>query len=215
MVMGLPWFADRKKWPAKSPRPQSKRFNVFSSKSRPPSSSSKKSSSHARQGSSMGKNVNFSGCGDLKNCPLPGAAELEYVFKKFDGNADGKISSSELCDVMRLLGHDPSEEELRLMMAEADSDGDGYVDFSEFVALNTNGVGSVESLEDLKDAFKIFDMDGNGFISADELHNVLRRLGESCSLAECRNMIEVVDVDGDGHVSFDEFLAMMTTPIAN
>ncbi|KAH9317809.1 hypothetical protein KI387_019578, partial [Taxus chinensis] len=148
------------------------------------------------------------------NCPLPSATEIEIVFNKFDANGDGKISPSEMCHVMRSLGHDATEEEVRVMMAEADSDGDGHLDLSEFVALNTKGVDSVARLQDLKNAFKMFDMDGNGSISANELHNVLRKLGESCSLDECRHMIGGVDADGDGQVSFDEFFAMMSKTIA-
>ncbi|XP_059070043.1 probable calcium-binding protein CML25 [Cryptomeria japonica] len=106
------------------------------------------------------------------------------------------------------------EDEVKMMIAEADSDGDGYVDLSEFAALNTRGVDSAASLRDLKDAFNMFDIDGNGSISADELHRVLRRLGETSSLDECNHMIRGVDADGDGQFSFDEFLTMMSSPIA-
>uniref|UniRef100_A0A0C9QWJ3 TSA: Wollemia nobilis Ref_Wollemi_Transcript_4143_1211 transcribed RNA sequence n=1 Tax=Wollemia nobilis TaxID=56998 RepID=A0A0C9QWJ3_9CONI len=214
--MGLPWFADRKKnAPVESPRPQSRRFSTFSSISSPTSKSGKRNLFRGCRKKSSRKTL-LSGSGGLGfapwNCSLPSAAELESVFNKFDANGDGKISSSELGDILRSLGNDTSEEELRLMMAEADSDGDGYVDLSEFVALNTNGVDSAALLRDLKDAFNMFDADSNGNISAEELHNVLRKLGESCTLAECHNMIGGIDVDGDGQVSFDEFFEMMTAP---
>ncbi|GLJ55087.1 hypothetical protein SUGI_1182310 [Cryptomeria japonica] len=146
------------------------------------------------------------------DCPLPSTAELENVFNKFDANGDGKISVSELGDVMRSLGNDPTDDELRLIMAEADLDGDGFLNLPEFMALNTEGVDSVARLRDLANAFNMFDMDGSGFISAAELHVVLGKLGESCSLDECRRMIGRVDADGDGQVSYNEFLAMMNAP---
>jgi len=148
------------------------------------------------------------------SCPLPNGEELQTVFNKFDGDGDGKISPSELGHVIRSLGKDATEDEVQMMMAEADSDGDGYVDLSEFVALNTRGVDSAASLRDLKDAFNMFDIDGNGSISADELHRVLMRLGEASSLDECHHMIRGVDADGDGQVSFDEFFTMMSSPVA-
>lgn len=200
--MCLPCLTNRRKSPPEYPRTQS----------RLPYPSSKKASFRSRNRNSSKRG--FLSGGGRRNFPLPSAAELEVVFKKFDGNGDGKISLLELRDVMRSLGHDPSEEEVGLMMTEADADGDGFVDLSEFVALNTKGVDSAAALKDLKIAFQMFDADRDGSISAQELLDVLRRLGENCSMADCRSMISGVDSDGDGLVNFDEFLAMMTNPNA-
>ncbi|KAI5678216.1 hypothetical protein M9H77_09166 [Catharanthus roseus] len=135
--------------------------------------------------------------------------ELEQVFKKFDVNGDGKISSAELGSIMSSLGHPASEEELQIMIKEVDADGDGFINLQEFVELNTKDIDSNEVLENLKDAFSVFDIDKNGSITAEELQNVLGSLGEECSLAECRKMITGVDADGDGMISFEEFKVMM------
>ncbi|XP_050230911.1 probable calcium-binding protein CML25 [Mercurialis annua] len=140
----------------------------------------------------------------------PQIDELEHVFKKFDVNGDGKISSSELGAIMSSLGHEAKEEELIKMIKEFDADGDGFIDFQEFVELNTQGVDTDEVLENLKDAFDVYDMDGNGSISAEELHKVMGSIGESCSIAECRKMISGVDSDGDGMIDFEEFKVMMS-----
>ncbi|KAE8724560.1 putative calcium-binding protein CML25 [Hibiscus syriacus] len=135
--------------------------------------------------------------------------ELEEVFKKFDANGDGKISSSELGSIMGSLGQKLSDEELHKMIKEVDADGDGFIGFEEFVELNTKGVDSNEVLENLKDAFSVYDLDGNGSISAEELHKVLQSLGDDCSIAECRKMISGVDNDGNGLIDFEEFKVMM------
>ncbi|KAF5748041.1 putative Polcalcin Jun o [Tripterygium wilfordii] len=95
------------------------------------------------------------------------------------------------------------------MIKEIDADGDGYIDFDEFVELNTKGIDNNEALENLKDAFSVYDIDGNGSITAEELHKVLSRLGDECSIAECRKMISGVDSDGDGMIDFEEFKVMM------
>ncbi|KAL3830732.1 hypothetical protein ACJIZ3_019534 [Penstemon smallii] len=136
--------------------------------------------------------------------------ELEQVFKKFDVNGDGKISSSELGSMMGSLGHSVTDEELDSMIREVDSDGDGFIDLQEFIELNTKDVDYDEALENLKDAFQVFDVDKNGSISAEELQNVLKSLGEECTLDECKKMISGVDADGNGMICFDEFKVMMT-----
>ncbi|KAI7735000.1 hypothetical protein M8C21_019798 [Ambrosia artemisiifolia] len=135
--------------------------------------------------------------------------ELEHVFKKFDVNGDGKICASELGSIMGSLGHHPTNEELQNMIKEVDADGDGFIDLEEFIELNTKDIDSSEVLENLKDAFSIFDIDKNGLITAEELLDVLKSLGEDCTITESRKMIAGADRDGDGMINFDEFKDMM------
>jgi calmodulin len=63
--------------------------------------------------------------------------------------------------------------------------------------------------EEIREAFKVFDKDGNGFISAAELRHVMTNLGEKLSDEEVDEMIREADVDGDGQVNYDEFVKMM------
>ncbi|KAE8667283.1 putative calcium-binding protein CML25 [Hibiscus syriacus] len=135
--------------------------------------------------------------------------EIEGVFKTLDANGDGKISALELGSILRSLGQRPSDEELDEMIKEFDADGDGFIDFNEFIELNTRGIDHEEVLENLKDAFSVYDIDGDGSISAEELHEVLQSLGDECSIAECRKMISGVDNDGNGMIDFEEFKVMM------
>ncbi|KAH9320910.1 hypothetical protein KI387_015549, partial [Taxus chinensis] len=134
--------------------------------------------------------------------------DLEKVFKKFDANGDGKISWIDLGSIMGALGYKASEEELQRMVREADCDGDGFIDLQEFIELNTRGVDAAGSLKDLRDAFQIFDLDGNGAISCDELHRVLRNLGEDSTMEDCELMIRGADCDGNGSIDFEEFKTM-------
>uniref|UniRef100_J3LU33 EF-hand domain-containing protein n=1 Tax=Oryza brachyantha TaxID=4533 RepID=J3LU33_ORYBR len=64
---------------------------------------------------------------------------------------------------------------------------------------------------ELRDAFGVFDRDGDGYVSAGELRAVLRRLGmeEGARHGDCARMIAAYDGDGDGRISFREFRAMM------
>ncbi|KAI3988556.1 hypothetical protein MKX01_021987 [Papaver californicum] len=63
---------------------------------------------------------------------LANMEEVEGVFKRFDANGDGKISNTELSDVLKTLGSETSPEELKEMMDEIDADGDGFIDLKEF-----------------------------------------------------------------------------------
>ncbi|EFJ28056.1 hypothetical protein SELMODRAFT_94292 [Selaginella moellendorffii] len=138
--------------------------------------------------------------------------ELEHAFRYFDANGDGKISVAELGGVLKSLGENPSEEDLRTMVREVDADGDGFVDFDEFVHLNTEILGDAlaASVEELKAAFYVFDTDKNGYISAEELYKVMFNLGEKgVTMEDCNRMIGGVDSDGDGFVNFEEFQRMM------
>lgn len=62
----------------------------------------------------------------------------------------------------------------------------------------------VDSEEEIKEAFKVFDKDGNGFISAAELRHVMTNLGEKLSDQEVEEMIREADVDGDGQINYRE-----------
>ncbi|XP_043693982.1 probable calcium-binding protein CML18 [Telopea speciosissima] len=145
---------------------------------------------------------------------LDNMEELEKVFKRFDANGDGKISSTELGNVLNALGSETSPDEIKRMMAEIDTDGDGFIDLKEFADFHRGGKNgdsnTAGGMKELKDAFNMYDRDKNGLISVTELHMVLKNLGEKCSIHDCSKMIRSVDADGDGNVNFEEFKKMMT-----
>lgn len=63
-----------------------------------------------------------------------------------------------------------------------------------------------DSEEEILEAFKVFDKDGNGFISAAELRHVMTNLGEKLTDEEVDEMIREADVDGDGQINYEEFV---------
>ncbi len=136
-------------------------------------------------------------------------AEFKEAFALFDKDGDGTITTKELGTVMRSLGQNPTEAELQDMINEVDADGNGTIDFPEFLNLMARKMQDTDSEEELKEAFKVFDKDGNGFISAAELRHVMTNLGEKLTDEEVDEMIREADVDGDGQVNYDEFVKMM------
>ena len=82
--------------------------------------------------------------------------------------------------MMRSLGQNPTEAELQDMINEVDADGNGTIDFPEFLTMMARKMRDTDSEEEIKEAFKVFDKDGNGYISAAELRHVMTNLG-GCS----------------------------------
>ncbi|XP_057783345.1 calmodulin-like protein 11 isoform X2 [Salvia miltiorrhiza] len=135
--------------------------------------------------------------------------ELQEAFRLFDKDGDGCITIEELATVIRSLDQNPSEEELHDMINEVDIDGNGTIEFAEFLNLMANKMKETDAEEELKEAFKVFDKDQNGYISASELRHVMINLGEKLTDEEVDQMIREADLDGDGQVDYDEFVKMM------
>ena len=130
----------------------------------------------------------------------------------YGNDVSGTIDVDELGTVMRSMGLQPSDEDVQDMINEADQDGNGTIDFQEFIQMmpNMDTGGQTDNAEEhLKEAFAVFDMDGDGTITADELKSIMKNLGETLSDEEVEEMVKEADIDGDGVIDYNEFCRMM------
>lgn len=81
--------------------------------------------------------------------------------------------------------------------------GNGTIDFPEFLTMMAKKMKDTDSEEEMREAFRVFDKDGNGFISSAELRHVMTSLGERLSEEEVNEMIREADIDGDGTVNYE------------
>lgn len=84
--------------------------------------------------------------------------------------------------------------------------GNGTIDFPEFLTMMARKMKDTDSEEEIREAFRVFDKDGNGFISAAELRHVMTNLGEKLTDEEVDEMIREADIDGDGQVNYEGML---------
>ncbi|ELT91434.1 hypothetical protein CAPTEDRAFT_146942 [Capitella teleta] len=128
--------------------------------------------------------------------------EFREAFSLFDKDGDGTITTKELGTVMRSLGQNPTEAELQDMINEVDEDGNGTIDFDEFLTMMERKMKETDTEEEMREAFRVFDKDGDGFISAAELRHVMANLGEKLTEQEVDEMIKEADINGDGKVDY-------------
>jgi Ca2+-binding EF-hand superfamily protein len=74
---------------------------------------------------------------------------------------------------------------------------------------------STDQIEEFREAFDMFDLDGGGDIDAKELGTVMRNLGANPSEKELLDLIAEVDVDGSGAIEFPEFCDLMCATLRN
>eukprot|EP00300_Choanocystis_sp_HF-7_P004893 c13766_g1_i1.p1 GENE.c13766_g1_i1~~c13766_g1_i1.p1 ORF type:complete len:160 (+),score=49.79 c13766_g1_i1:71-481(+) len=136
---------------------------------------------------------------------------MRSAFSCFDQDGDGKISTAELQKVMNSLSANPTQEEIDDLIHEIDADGDGEIDFSEFLNMMAKKLGDVDAEVELREAFSLFDTDHNGLISKEEFKRAMIKLGENISDEQVNTMMKTADLNGDGFIDFEEFRQMMNT----
>ena len=136
-------------------------------------------------------------------------AEFKEAFQIFDKDGDGSITTKELGTVMRSLGQNPSDEEVRQMIEEVDENKSETIDFKEFLGLMARKMKETDAEDELLEAFKVFDRDGNGKISAHELRCVMLSSGEDLTEQDIQEMVMEADIDGDGFIDYQEFVKIM------
>ncbi|KAJ1767348.1 hypothetical protein LPJ74_005422 [Coemansia sp. RSA 1843] len=137
-------------------------------------------------------------------------SKFREAFALFDKDGDNFISAEELGYVMRSLGKNPTESELQDMIAEIDKDNNNKIDFVEFVTLMARHEKDDNKEEEIKEAFRVFDIDGNGKIDAEELRRIMTSIGEKLTQEEVDEMIREADVDGDNCINYEEFAKMIS-----
>lgn len=131
--------------------------------------------------------------------------ELKKTFQELDRNGDGRLSKDEIengcLKYFNKIEFDPSK-----ILEKCDLDGNGYIDYSEFLAASLDWQKTL-SLNRLVQAFKVFDQDNSGKISKVELISILKSTG--IEEDELNDIVSFADKNQDGEIDFEEFKVIM------
>lgn len=125
------------------------------------------------------------------------------AFKAYDKEQKGEIPSNMLGTVMKNLGHNLKPEQLQEAIEAVDSDGSGWIDFDEFLALMAKKTKEAEDEQELREAFRVFDKNNKGVIETGDLKVIFKALDPDMPDEEVEQIINEVDEDGSGTVDFE------------
>lgn len=134
---------------------------------------------------------------------------MKKLFQSIDKDNSGTISLKELQEAMDQWGQTISTTDLLEVMKSADVDGDGQIDYNEFVAATMN-ISKLEKDELIQKTFMEMDKDGNGTLTVNEIKDALAKFGLTEDIEE---IIKQADTDNDGQINYREFQAMMRDTI--
>ncbi|KAK4763063.1 hypothetical protein SAY86_008831 [Trapa natans] len=135
-------------------------------------------------------------------------AGIKEAFQMMDTSKRGKINLNELKVGLQKLGQPVSDSDLQILMEAADIDGDGTLNYAEFVTVTIH-MKKITNDEHLHKAFSFFDQNNSGFIEYEELRDALNDEEDTNSDEVINAIMHDVDTNKDGKISYEEFAAMM------
>ncbi|XP_020807652.1 calcium-binding protein E63-1 isoform X3 [Drosophila kikkawai] len=158
-----------------------------------------------------------------------GELNLRTAFDLLDRNRDGRVTANELQFMLKNLGINVRDEIIHDLIREASHSGNGLINEAEFLqwvgriqalrddqqqpedsASNSKPVDEADDVtEDLIAAFRVFDRDGNGFITRDELQTAMEMIGEPLNEQQLEQLLVIADLDQDGRINYEEFTRLL------
>ncbi|XP_038062049.1 caltractin-like [Patiria miniata] len=135
--------------------------------------------------------------------------DLKTVFDAF-ADSEGMIRADAVRRTMRALGFKLTKQQAQAMVADMDLDRSGTIDFNEFLEFIIDRQGTARDIyAEIQQGFRMFDYDGTGQISLDNLKKACKEAGVKFTEQELRDMIEEADRNGDNFVNLEEFTNVM------
>ncbi len=138
------------------------------------------------------------------------ASEVIEAFKLFDKNQDGHLTKEEITEFVLDLGGDISDPHFQELLSDLETKGSiTTVRFMKFWKKFKASNPTEDSLEDIKSIFQQYDLNGDGFITREELMEAISMMHVKDKEGELEKCLADIDVNEDGRVSYAEFLVKM------
>ncbi|XP_056633239.1 troponin C isoform X2 [Diorhabda carinulata] len=139
---------------------------------------------------------------------------IRKAFTMFDTGKTGFIETIKIATILNTIGQLFDEVALNELIAKNDPDRTGQVNFDAFSEIIhpflEEDLDEAETQNELKEAFRLYDREGNGYITTGTLKEILAALDDNLTSRDLDGIIAEIDTDGSGTVDFDEFMEMMT-----
>ena len=122
------------------------------------------------------------------------------MFDDLDIESDGRISAEDIQERLRQVGSFKTIKQIKKNLRRYDSDGNGTLDFCEFLTLMLHDLNLSNPQETLRSVFLTFDEDTDGKITAAELKRTMEMVGIPVSMREAKFVIQMADREGDGEL---------------
>ena len=134
---------------------------------------------------------------------------LREVFIIFDESGSGKLTKDQLIKGLNIvLSEEESEKEVNRLMNIIDVDGNGFIEYEEFLRAGLNKT-KIITKENLETSFKLYDINKRGKINARELGMVLGQGDDNIKEEVWQELIDEADIDKDGEINFNDFKKIM------
>ncbi|XP_063365593.1 troponin C [Cydia amplana] len=140
-------------------------------------------------------------------------AMLRKAFQMFDTTKSGYIDVLKISTILNTMGQLFDDSELQALIVENDPENSGKINFDGFCNIASHFLEEEDAeamQQELKEAFRLYDREGNGYITTSTLKEILAALDDKLSNSDLDGIIAEIDTDGSGTVDFDEFMEMMT-----
>ncbi|EFJ10845.1 hypothetical protein SELMODRAFT_159200 [Selaginella moellendorffii] len=133
------------------------------------------------------------------------------VFSVFDKDEDGFVAAKEIGPMLRAVVQNPTQAEIRGMVLEMDplQIGNKLYDFPTFLRYVSRRMKEYDTEEELREAFRVFDKEQNGQVSAAELREVVTTLGEVFTPDEVSLLMKDAKVNAEGMINYEGLIKMM------
>ncbi|EDX03802.1 troponin C [Drosophila sechellia] len=137
---------------------------------------------------------------------------MRKAFQMFDTQKTGFIETLRLKTILNSMGQMFDDSELQALIDDNDPEDTGKVNFDGFCSIAAHFLEEEDAeaiQKELKEAFRLYDREGNGYITTSTLKEILAALDDKLSSSDLDGIIAEIDTDGSGTVDFDEFMEMM------